>query len=74
LVVQLSGVLTALVTPFSRGSLDVARFSALVERQLAAGIAGLVPCGTTGETPTLEADEWTRSSARPSRSRRRTFR
>ena len=56
---QLSGVLTALVTPFSRGSLDIARFQALVERQLAAGIEGLVPCGTTGETPTLEAEEWT---------------
>jgi 4-hydroxy-tetrahydrodipicolinate synthase len=57
--VQLSGVLTALVTPFSGGSLDIARFQTLVERQLAAGIEGLVPCGTTGETPTLEPEEWT---------------
>jgi 4-hydroxy-tetrahydrodipicolinate synthase len=57
--VQLSGVLTALVTPFTRGALDSRRFRSLVERQLAAGIAGLVPCGTTGETPTLTDDEWT---------------
>jgi 4-hydroxy-tetrahydrodipicolinate synthase len=56
---QLSGVLTALVTPFSSGSLDLPRFQALVERQLAARIDGLVPCGTTGETPTLDAEEWT---------------
>jgi 4-hydroxy-tetrahydrodipicolinate synthase len=56
--VQLSGVLTALVTPFSRGSLDLARFRSLVERQLAGGVSGLVPCGTTGETPTLTDQEW----------------
>ncbi len=56
---QLSGVLTALVTPFEKGALDLARFQALVERQIAAGIAGLVPCGTTGETPTLDDEEWT---------------
>ena len=56
---QLSGVLTALVTPFTRDALDLVGFQALVERQLAAGIEGLVPCGTTGETPTLDADEWT---------------
>ena len=57
----LPGVYTALVTPFAAdGSLDEDAFVALVDRQLAAGVAGLVPCGTTGETPTLEDDEWAR--------------
>lgn len=54
----LGGVFTALVTPFDAdGVVDTAAFEALCERQLAAGISGLVPCGTTGETPTLSADE-----------------
>ncbi|HHO53906.1 MAG TPA: 4-hydroxy-tetrahydrodipicolinate synthase [Deltaproteobacteria bacterium] len=52
------GVLTALVTPFHPdGSLDEATFRALVARQVAAGIGGLVPCGTTGEAPTLDLEE-----------------
>lgn len=55
---RLSGVYTALVTPFEDGALDTASFDALLERQIAAGIHGLVPCGTTGEAPTLEDDEW----------------
>lgn len=54
----LRGVYTALVTPFVGGELDQASFETLALRQLDAGVAGLVPCGTTGETPTLEADEW----------------
>lgn len=55
---QLSGVFTALVTPFSdNGSLDPEAFDALVTRQLDAGVAGLVPVGTTGEAPTLNEDE-----------------
>lgn len=54
----LSGVFTALVTPFAPdGSLDEGTFRKLVERQLAAGVSGLVPCGTTGESPTLTSDE-----------------
>ncbi len=55
----LQGVFTALVTPFDedQGVVDMAAFEALCERQLAAGISGLVPCGTTGETPTLSGDE-----------------
>jgi len=56
---RLEGVFTALVTPFADGAVDRAAFTGLVERQLAAGVAGLVPCGTTGEAPTLERDEWT---------------
>lgn len=53
------GVFTALVTPMSDDarSIDREAFEALVERQLDAGISGLVSCGTTGETPTLLASE-----------------
>lgn len=54
----LAGAFTALVTPFRiDGALDEPAFRRLVERQLAAGIAGLVPVGTTGESPTLSAAE-----------------
>jgi 4-hydroxy-tetrahydrodipicolinate synthase len=53
------GVHTALVTPFSAdGTIDVDAFETLCERQIAAGVHGLVACGTTGETPTLDDDEW----------------
>lgn len=53
------GILTALVTPFDDDDrLDVAAFEAQCQRQIDAGIHGLVPCGTTGETPTLSAEEW----------------
>ena len=51
------GVLTALVTPFRDGAVDEAAFLHLVERQIAAGIHGVVPVGTTGETATLSHDE-----------------
>jgi 4-hydroxy-tetrahydrodipicolinate synthase len=52
------GALTALVTPFGPdGEVDVVSFQALVRWQILAGIDGLVACGTTGETPTLSADE-----------------
>jgi 4-hydroxy-tetrahydrodipicolinate synthase len=52
------GVGTALVTPFSRsGALDEKRLRALVERQVDGGVHFVVPCGTTGETPTLTSDE-----------------
>src|SRR3984957_7162529 len=51
------GVFTALVTPFRRGLLDEEAFVALVERQIAGGVHGLVPVGTTGETSTLSHDE-----------------
>lgn len=53
------GLLTALVTPFRDGELDEAAYRALVRRQLDAGIDGLVPCGTTGESPTLSVEEHT---------------
>ncbi len=55
---SLSGAFTALVTPMNRdGSLDLGALDALVDAQLAGGISGLVPCGTTGETATLSLDE-----------------
>ncbi len=52
------GVFTALVTPFtSTGAVDISAFKRLVEHQIAEGIDGLVPCGTTGESSTLSHDE-----------------
>jgi 4-hydroxy-tetrahydrodipicolinate synthase len=51
------GVLPALVTPFRNGAVDEDAFVSLVERQIAGGVHGLVPVGTTGETATLSHDE-----------------
>jgi len=54
----LRGCGTALVTPFTAaGDVDEPRFRALVERQVAGGVPLLIPCGTTGEAPTLDARE-----------------
>ena len=53
-----TGVGTALVTPFTRsGAVDQAAVKRLARRQIDAGVHFLVPCGTTGETPTLSAEE-----------------
>ena len=54
---RFEGVITALVTPFSDAGVDEEAFSRLVERQIAGGVHGLVPVGTTGETSTLTHDE-----------------
>ena len=55
---MLRGAITALATPFAADrSLDEAAFRRLVEFQCRSGIDGIVPCGTTGESPTLSADE-----------------
>jgi len=51
------GSFTALVTPFKHDSVDEAAFRALVDWQIAEGTNGLVPVGTTGESPTLTHDE-----------------
>jgi len=51
------GSFTALVTPFSNGSLDERAFRSLVDWQIAEGTNGLVPVGTTGESPTLSHEE-----------------
>src|SRR6478672_8640742 len=56
---KLRGCGTALVTPFkSDGSVDEAALRSLVAWQVESGVDFLVPCGTTGETPTLSHDEW----------------
>jgi 4-hydroxy-tetrahydrodipicolinate synthase len=52
-----TGVITAIVTPFRRGAVDEESLRNLVEDQIANGIDGLVPVGTTGESPTLSFEE-----------------
>ena len=54
---MLQGTLTALVTPFRDGKLDEQRLRQQIERQIAGGVSGLVPVGTTGESPTLSFEE-----------------
>lgn len=54
---ELRGVYTALVTPFRKGAVDYAKLEELVAMQIAGGVDGLVPVGTTGESPTLTVDE-----------------
>jgi 4-hydroxy-tetrahydrodipicolinate synthase len=51
------GSMPALVTPFSDGAVDFDALKSLVEWQIAEGSHGLVPVGTTGESPTLTHDE-----------------
>jgi len=54
---ELRGIFTALVTPFRNGKLDEKALKKLIEFQLAGGVDGIVPCGTTGEAPTLSYEE-----------------
>lgn len=54
---RFQGTITALVTPLRGGGVDFEALERLVERQIAAGVEGLVPCGTTGESPTLSSEE-----------------
>lgn len=54
---NLQGCLTALVTPFKNGKVNESALRRLVDNQIEAGIDGLVPVGTTGESPTLDFDE-----------------
>ena len=59
MVMRLRGCGTALVTPFTQdGAVDEAALRNLVAWQVESGIDFLIPCGTTGETPTLTHDEW----------------
>ncbi len=51
------GVYTALITPFKNGKIDERAFQSFVEWQIKEGVHGLVPCGTTGESPTLSHAE-----------------
>jgi 4-hydroxy-tetrahydrodipicolinate synthase len=52
-----SGTFTALVTPFRNGEVDVEALEGMVEFQIQHGVSGLVPCGTTGETPMMSEAE-----------------
>ena len=52
-----AGAHTALVTPFRDGAVDEAAFIRLIEDQIRAGITGIIPVGTTGESPTLSHEE-----------------
>jgi 4-hydroxy-tetrahydrodipicolinate synthase len=52
-----SGSLVALLTPFRNGKIDERAFQDLVDWQIREGTTGLIPCGTTGESPTLSHDE-----------------
>ena len=54
---RLKGSITALITPFKKGEVDEQAFTGLVEWQIAEGTDGLVPVGTTGESPTLSHKE-----------------
>ena len=52
------GVYTALVTPFSNsGKIDFNAWDRLLEKQITGGTQGIIPCGTTGESPTLSEAE-----------------
>lgn len=57
---MLYGSIVALLTPFKNGKVDEAAFQSFVEWQVAQGTHGLVPCGTTGESPTLSHEEHNR--------------
>jgi len=52
-----TGTYTAIVTPFKNGSVDESAFERLIKTQIKAGVDGIVPVGTTGESPTLGYDE-----------------
>ncbi len=51
------GAIVAIVTPFRKGMVDYEAFEKLIEFQVSEGINGIVPCGTTGESPTLSHEE-----------------
>jgi len=54
---RFEGTFTAMVTPFTESGVDETRLREMVEFQISNGISGLVPCGTTGESPTLSHEE-----------------
>jgi 4-hydroxy-tetrahydrodipicolinate synthase len=55
--IMFTGTFTAIVTPFRDGAVDEAALTRLVRAQLKGGVSGIVPVGTTGESPTLDYDE-----------------
>jgi 4-hydroxy-tetrahydrodipicolinate synthase len=56
-MITLEGTYTAMVTPFSGGTINESKIREMVDFQIDNGISGLVPCGTTGESPTLTHEE-----------------
>lgn len=56
-MLQLQGTIVALITPFKDGAVDEAAYRQLIEFQIASGVDGIVPCGTTGESATLSHEE-----------------
>ena len=54
---ELKGLYTALITPFRNGEVDYGKLAELVEAQIKGGVDGIVPVGTTGESPTLPTQE-----------------
>jgi 4-hydroxy-tetrahydrodipicolinate synthase len=58
-IARLRGSNPALITPFRDGRVDIKAFETFVDWQIAEGTHGLVPCGTTGESPTLSDEEFT---------------
>ena len=56
-MLTLEGTFTAMVTPFADGTINEPKLREMVEFQIENGISGLVPCGTTGESPTLSHEE-----------------
>src|SRR5437764_4151226 len=56
-MMKLAGAMTAMITPFRDGKVDESRLREQIERQISGGIDGLVPVGTTGESPTLSFEE-----------------
>jgi 4-hydroxy-tetrahydrodipicolinate synthase len=57
-IARLKGSIPALITPFRDGRVDIKAFETFVDWQIGEGSSGLVPCGTTGESPTLADDEF----------------
>jgi 4-hydroxy-tetrahydrodipicolinate synthase len=56
-LIMFTGTYTAIVTPFRNGRIDVTALERLVRMQIKAGVDGIVPVGTTGESPTVDCDE-----------------
>ena len=54
---SIQGLYTALITPFSHGTVDYGKLKEIVEMQIAGGVDGILPTGTTGESPTLSVEE-----------------
>lgn len=54
---DIKGIITAIITPFNQNKIDKQAYKNLIDMQIKAGINGVVPCGTTGESATLDFEE-----------------